>query len=521
MCRPSLAAVVVLPEPCRPTSEITAGLPCSRNVRSPADRSSTSSSWTILTTCCPAVRLPRISAPIARSRIRPTTSLTTLKLTSASRRASRISRAAASTSASVTRPRPVRLASVVRRRSLRLSNTRANGLRSRPDGDERGDLPRVGRAGSGAPAPGQCSGSAAEVEGNGLALVPGLNDQPEPAGHAARDLEAREQAALRLARPDQLDRLAVAVPSRPDHHAIRQAQPDVVAGEREATGEGAQVRDVVGEREGIQAGDELLRPVRQVPAEDAAAEREAQVPGRAGAGHAKRDRLEVEQVAARSGKRDPCDVLEILADQHDALLDRGDALQLVGHERRGDAVRGDGRDLRLPRRLDGRVARRHIDEQPDPTIQLALVVAGILDPKTDLHRTAPLVQGRDGIIDVDDQALVPDRRAELVRDRGRCRLRRRRGGRRGRWNGRVDAAGEQRHRHRERGLAPDASLPAHVVASNSAATNAAGSKSTRSSGRSPTPAKRTGTPSRRSIANTIPPRAVESSLVRTIPVSPT
>ena len=39
MCRASFAAVVVLPEPWRPTSEITAGLPCRWNVRSPADSS--------------------------------------------------------------------------------------------------------------------------------------------------------------------------------------------------------------------------------------------------------------------------------------------------------------------------------------------------------------------------------------------------------------------------------------------------------------------------------------------------
>jgi len=48
--------------------------------------------------------------------------LTTLKLTSASRRASRTSRMAASTSASLIRPRPVRVPSVLRNRSLRVSN---------------------------------------------------------------------------------------------------------------------------------------------------------------------------------------------------------------------------------------------------------------------------------------------------------------------------------------------------------------------------------------------------------------
>ena len=46
-CRASLAAVVVLPEPWRPATRMTAGLPCRWNVRSPADRSAISSSLTI------------------------------------------------------------------------------------------------------------------------------------------------------------------------------------------------------------------------------------------------------------------------------------------------------------------------------------------------------------------------------------------------------------------------------------------------------------------------------------------
>ena len=58
----------------------------------------------------------------AFSRTRATKSLTTLKLTSASSSASRTSRIAASTSASLIRPRPVRLPRVLRRRSLRVSN---------------------------------------------------------------------------------------------------------------------------------------------------------------------------------------------------------------------------------------------------------------------------------------------------------------------------------------------------------------------------------------------------------------
>ena len=59
--RASLAVVVVLPEPCRPTIATTAGLPLRWKTRSPAPRSSTSSSWTIFTTCWPAVRLCRTS----------------------------------------------------------------------------------------------------------------------------------------------------------------------------------------------------------------------------------------------------------------------------------------------------------------------------------------------------------------------------------------------------------------------------------------------------------------------------
>ncbi len=98
-------------------------------MRSPADSSATSSSLTILTTCWPADRLSRTSWPMALSRTRATKSLTTLKLTSASSRARRTSRMAASTSASLIRPRPVRLPSVLRNRSLRLSNMVRVGLR--------------------------------------------------------------------------------------------------------------------------------------------------------------------------------------------------------------------------------------------------------------------------------------------------------------------------------------------------------------------------------------------------------
>ena len=75
--------------------------------RSPPS-TATSSSWTILTICCPGLTPVSTSAPSARSRTRATKSLTTLKLTSASSRASRISRSDSSRSASVMRALPRR-----------------------------------------------------------------------------------------------------------------------------------------------------------------------------------------------------------------------------------------------------------------------------------------------------------------------------------------------------------------------------------------------------------------------------
>src|SRR5262245_6646325 len=249
--------MVVLPAPWRPTSAMIAGLPCSRNWRSPAPSSSTSSSWTIFTICWPAVRLPRISVPTARSRIRPTTSLTTLKLTSASSRASRISRAAASTSASLIRPLPVRLASVFRSRSLRLSNTCGDGSHRDPVEPARrsvADRERgFWRAGVGSVAR-----SALDRERDADLVRAVLDEEVEPARHARWDLEPREEVLLRLPRPDQLDRLAVAVAARADDLAVGEAERDVVAREREAAGEAAEIARVVGEGQRLEAGDELL-----------------------------------------------------------------------------------------------------------------------------------------------------------------------------------------------------------------------------------------------------------------------
>src|ERR1700729_2204290 len=78
------------------------------NDRSPAEppMSSVSSSETISPPCCAGLSLPTMSAPRARSFTAVVKLLTTLKLTSASSSARRISRMAALMSASVRVPRP-------------------------------------------------------------------------------------------------------------------------------------------------------------------------------------------------------------------------------------------------------------------------------------------------------------------------------------------------------------------------------------------------------------------------------
>ena len=97
---------VVLPEPCRPAIRITVG-GRGENVI-PADWppiSDVSSSLTILTTCWPGLSCLVISIPSARSLTALVNCLTTLKLTSASSSASRISRMALLMSSSVSAPR--------------------------------------------------------------------------------------------------------------------------------------------------------------------------------------------------------------------------------------------------------------------------------------------------------------------------------------------------------------------------------------------------------------------------------
>ena len=85
-------------------------------------KSSMSSSKTILTTFCAGERDSMTSAVMQRSLVRATKSLTTLKLTSASRSAMRMSRIALVISASVSLPLPRKRSKVSVRRSDRLLN---------------------------------------------------------------------------------------------------------------------------------------------------------------------------------------------------------------------------------------------------------------------------------------------------------------------------------------------------------------------------------------------------------------
>ena len=65
-----LAAVVVFPDPCRPTSMMaTGGRPDRSSLGASPPRSAVSSSWTILMTCWAGVRDRSTSSPTARSLI--------------------------------------------------------------------------------------------------------------------------------------------------------------------------------------------------------------------------------------------------------------------------------------------------------------------------------------------------------------------------------------------------------------------------------------------------------------------
>ena len=102
----SLPAVVVFPEPCRPAIKMTAGgLTATFSGAASPPSTSTRTSLTILITCWSGRTAFRTSTPTACSRTRDIKVLTTGRATSASSRASRTSRNAASTSASRSAPR--------------------------------------------------------------------------------------------------------------------------------------------------------------------------------------------------------------------------------------------------------------------------------------------------------------------------------------------------------------------------------------------------------------------------------
>ena len=103
--RASLAVVVVLPEPCRPTSIITTGGVATRSIGSASAPSMrTSSSCTILMTIWPGVMERTTSWPTAFAFTASVKSRTTSSATSASSSARRTSRIASLTSASSARP---------------------------------------------------------------------------------------------------------------------------------------------------------------------------------------------------------------------------------------------------------------------------------------------------------------------------------------------------------------------------------------------------------------------------------
>ena len=112
-----------MPEPCRPAIRITVGpLEAIASSLPVPPISAASSSLTIFTTCWPGSRLFSTSAPRQRSFSVLVKDLTTLKLTSASSRARRISRIAASTSDSLSLPRERTSERVDCRRSESWSN---------------------------------------------------------------------------------------------------------------------------------------------------------------------------------------------------------------------------------------------------------------------------------------------------------------------------------------------------------------------------------------------------------------
>src|SRR5271170_583681 len=125
----SLPEVVVLPEPCRPAMRMTDGgweLFWKRAVSLP--RTLTSSSWTIFTICSEGESAVATFSPMARVRMCSTRSLTTVRLTSDSRRARRISRTASEMFSSEMVPWPRRVLKERWSLSLRFSNILSSSL---------------------------------------------------------------------------------------------------------------------------------------------------------------------------------------------------------------------------------------------------------------------------------------------------------------------------------------------------------------------------------------------------------
>jgi hypothetical protein len=126
--------------------------------------------------------------------------------------------------------------------------------------------------------------------------------------------------------------------------------------------------------------------------------------------------------------------------------------------------------------------------------------------------------------DTHDGVVTPDCPVVIHHLQTRAGSRRRHGA--GRHRGRGHALATSTDARRMPGPGRRPSRPCGAAASwlrqpaKSASTKAFGSKSSRSSTRSPTPTNSTGTPIARSIEKAMPPFAVESSLVSAMPVSP-
>ena len=119
----SFPAVVVLPDPCSPAIKITVGgRDANWNRATSLPKIAISSSRTIFTTCSVGDSEVITSCPIAFSRMCSISSFTTLRFTSASSSATRISRNASAMFSSVTDPCPRRFLNARCSLSVRFSN---------------------------------------------------------------------------------------------------------------------------------------------------------------------------------------------------------------------------------------------------------------------------------------------------------------------------------------------------------------------------------------------------------------